>query len=123
MSAAKHTPGPWAVDAEEIEQGADDIFTVAIWAPGPDGERPLIATVSAFSLISEQVGSTEVVTTGAPAVDLLEQAKANARLIAAAPELLEALRKLLAMADSHNIGGASRTQARAVIQKATGGQS
>lgn len=45
------------------------------------------------------------------------------RLHALNAELLEALRKLLAMADSHNIGGASRAQARAAIQKATGGQS
>ena len=66
MSAAKHTPGPWEADAQDMQQGADDIFTVSIWAPGLDGDRPHIGTVSAFSLLSETRGGTEFVTTDAP---------------------------------------------------------
>lgn len=89
MSA--HTPGPWEVDADDIEQGADNIFTVSIWAAGPDGDRPHVGTVNAFSLLSETRGGTEYVTTDAPSSDKLAEAKANALLIAAAPDLLAAV--------------------------------
>lgn len=84
---SKHTPGPWAADAEEMQHEADEIFSVSIWAAGPEGDRPLIATVSAFSLLSEERDGTEYVTTDAPSDDKLAEAKANARLIAAAPRM------------------------------------
>ena len=86
-----HTQGPWEADADEMAQGADDIFTVSVWAAGQDGDRMHIAVVSAFSLLSGTHGDTELVTTDAPSADKLTEAKANARLIAAAPDLLAAL--------------------------------
>ena len=119
--AAKHTPGPWAADAEDMQLGADDIFTVSIWGAGPEGERPHIGTVAAFSLLSETRGGTEYVTTDAPSIDKLEEAKANARLIAAAPDLLAALQAVEFSAGemgwrTHGVF----SQVRAAIAKATG---
>lgn len=118
MSAAKHTPGPWEADAQDMQQGADDIFTVSIWAPGLDGDRPHIGTVSAFSLLSETRGGTEFVTTDAPSIDKLEEAKANARLIAAAPEMLAALQEAVR---SEIKGRTLLAKCEAAIAKATGG--
>ena len=74
-----------------MAQGAEDIFTVSI----RDEKGTHLAVVSAFSLLSDVVDDVEHVTTGAPSVDMLEQAKANARLIAAAPELLGALQYIV----------------------------
>jgi len=123
--AAKHTPGPWAADAEDMQLGADDIFTVSIWAAGPEGDRPLVATISAFALLSETRGATEYVTPDAPSEDKLAEAKANAHLIAAAPELLAALQELCALeADGMQAAESaieSWERARAALAKATGG--
>jgi hypothetical protein len=75
MSAAydtksQHTPGPWALDGEGPE-------LATVWAP----ERPNIEiTAPARSRFNE------------PSDD---ECAANARLIAAAPDLLTALRDLL----------------------------
>lgn len=120
---SKHTAGPWMADADDMAQGADDIFTVSIWAPGTVGERPHIGSVSAFSLASETLDGTEYVTADAPSVNKLEEAKANARLIAAAPELLEALQSVIWAEDSQpdHLEDAIR-HARAAIAKATGEQ-
>lgn len=125
MSAAKHTPGPWEADAQDMQQGADDIFTVSIWAPWLDGDRPHIGTVSAFSLLSETRGGTEFVTTDAPSIDKLEEAKANARLIAAAPDLLAALLEADQdfATEGFNEDGPYRKPLRAAIAKATGAAS
>ena len=68
MSAAKHTPGPWAVIPQKTLQG--DIATVY---NTPDG------WVSIHAPTWLNIGDQQV-------------AMANARLIAAAPDLLEALR-------------------------------
>lgn len=74
---SKHTPGPWTVCTFEVEQ--EGALYAGRWHIDQDGDkgRPDIAVVSC--------------TNGAGA----EQNAANARLIAAAPEMLEALISLM----------------------------
>ena len=128
MSGAAHTPGPWAFDAEEMAQGADDIFTITIRGPGPDDGGLMVASICAFEILSESLDGCEYVRADAPAEEKLAQAKANTRLIAAAPELLEALREVLkhekwhaAMADEVTPAArAAIKKADAAILKATG---
>ncbi len=92
MQEAKHTPGPWATDSKGIEVFRDTEL-------GPD----TVAQVVGHLMRDEGVNV------------------ANARLIAAAPELLEALQEVL-----YEHGGfatsypAAVKKARAVIAKATG---
>jgi hypothetical protein len=50
--------------------------------------------------------------------DMLEECQANAKIIAAAPDLLAALRKIVNNWD--NLHSKDRAQARAAIAKATG---
>jgi len=97
MTQAKHTPGPWIIEAVagwlEI-QNEETLYTVA--KINGNGAGP----------------------------------QANAALIAAAPELLEALQKLLLSVRSNNEGGSIKTpdqifaeagyEAIAAIAKATG---
>jgi hypothetical protein len=71
FSFARHTPGPWDYDMDYII------------APDPDGQHPDI-------YIAEIAHSDDE-----GRVASLEQQDANRRLIAAAPELLEALDYLL----------------------------
>lgn len=89
-----HTPGPWTAD-DEISSLSS---TVSVYANGP---------------------IVYVKDNGAGPINQM----ANARLIAAAPELLEALREML---ESDNVPsgcidhGAIERKARAAIAKATG---
>lgn len=69
MSDTKHTPGPWKVDATRTLEGVRD-----------DGKVQLIAAI--FGVVEH--GDMRDKT----------RAEANARLIAAAPELLESCRQL-----------------------------
>ena len=115
--STKHTPGPWAMLSEETDKPYIRIRGTKL------GERHKIANV----LTPVYDGSLERET---------EETRANARLIAAAPELLEALQELLAAeransleivgrdTDGHplNAAGAARKKARAAIAKATGEQ-
>jgi hypothetical protein len=103
----KHTPGPWLIENRE---GVDGFTDLVVRFPGYDGTangRPkAIDPFSIATINTAYFGDTE---------DL--EAQANARLIAAAPELLEALRALL------NWDGKPATDianARAAILKATG---
>jgi hypothetical protein len=83
-----HTPGPWY-----SYQHSTDFF-------------PIVGTVSGHGLF-------HILRTGRSSVD-----DANARLIAAAPELLSALRDILAEADFGD--PALEAKARAAIAKAEG---
>ena len=99
-SAAKHTAGPWRVDT------------------GPKSRGRVISVCKGFP--QKPVAQA----TGQETVD---EREANARLIAAAPELLEALQWALAEIDGRTSyqrpdqKQACNTKARAAIAKAEGG--
>jgi hypothetical protein len=76
MADAKHTPGPWRY-VDESDMTPEEPFWIG-------AEHPTCGFVSHACVRS---GSTES--------DELGDLEANARLIAAAPELLEALKNLL----------------------------
>ena len=97
MSA--HTPGPWYIRTHDYAnvRGADGIFH--------DGSN--------LPIVNDVWGKT------------LAQADANARLIAAAPDLLAALAQLLAEVDDMTkragwAGNGGRDMARAAISRALG---
>lgn len=103
-SEVSHTPGPWGV----IDNGGD-VRPEAIYAPEAGGY--IVATT--WAIVREP------------------QRKANARLIAAAPELLAALEKCEAwlsrireedenLVIDHSEDGFGLIDARAAIQKARG---
>lgn len=103
MSESKHTPGPWVVEDE-----TDPMLTIL--APSANGD--VVAHIVDVDWLDDpaKVGP---------------QCLANARLIAAAPDLLEALTELTDAAakvwsDPFIRGAVDR--ARAAILKATGEQ-
>ena len=110
MSEITHTLGPWSVHSDD----GDDWLMVM--AGGPSGKIVANVNPETFS---------------AGVADLVEMpAEANARLIAAAPELLEALQLFARYeqemeADDHVAGMLTYAQlreaARSAIAKATGG--
>ena len=104
-----HTPGPWVIDGDTI-QGAPEL----------NGEQPHAVEATCVAVVlSRERGSYRHYPK--------ERATANARLIAAAPELLAALEKMLARWDAlsvEDLGPGCRAiadNARAAIAKATGG--
>ena len=87
----KYTPGPWRIGT-----------------PPPNGEQT-VGTLNGLMVAVATIGAE------------MEETKANARLIAAAPELLEALQSVLDNClDSEGLC-AAHAKARAAIAKATGG--
>lgn len=78
-AAAQHTPGPWMWDSDPVK---GDQFGRVRYRVVARGE-----TITNMHYSSYEGGPTN--------------AEANARLIAAAPELLEALQKSIALADSN----------------------
>jgi hypothetical protein len=97
MMSTKHTPGPWGHKTRESSWG-----TIDDGICGPDGEQ---VRVHGMTLSSS------------------EEAKANARLISAAPDLLEALKVVFVIGDrcvSDIYGYEFKMKARAAIAKATG---
>ena len=102
-----HTPGPWLAQQRTWQRG-----NVSVFAP-KFGRAPYGACV-AFIPCSEGVGGAD-------------GALANAHLIAAAPDLLEALQAIVkSLADQDDEGLIEHAQqmidARAAIAKATGEQ-
>lgn len=95
---SKHTPGPWAIEDYRIENG-DWRSTGLIW-----GNPGLVARVNCDKLSSVSPP------------DKIEMFEANARLIAAAPEMLEALEEL----SRYPIGQGARDRIDAIIAKAKG---
>jgi hypothetical protein len=96
----KHTPGPWEMGP--IIAG-EDIFILA------DNRKAAIAKASNLEIYANTFEKLR---------PLAAECEANARLIAAAPELLEALKAIL---DETGGMGGPFTTARAAIAKATGG--
>ena len=93
----KHTPGPWR------------------WSQNPHGGA---------RVETPRVGIADVLSRAGVPHPAQESCAANARLIAAAPELLEALRGLVAEAKRLHVDdilGSSVDAARAALAKATGG--
>lgn len=107
----KHTPGPWTIDEVVDEPSRAGNYWVAhlnlgherIEAPWPDAT----ATVAPCLGLEGQPISREVV-------------EANARLIAAAPDLLAALEAMV-RSDSWADADVKMVNARAAIAKAKGG--
>ena len=94
MSAA-HTPGPWLI--RKGDEWTHDVVTLE--GESTEGE-PMHWTVASANGRRDEVD-------------------ANARLIAAAPDLLEIAKKLV----SEGLSTSLVSSARAAIAKATGGQS
>lgn len=94
MSA--HTPGPWCVchHTPKTIYAGDDPY---------DGYQPVLGG-----------------TTGSEVSD--EEELTNARLMAAAPELLDACRELAAWMESHGCVPPCLSRAKAVISKAESGE-
>jgi hypothetical protein len=97
-SKTRHTEGPWQRSGVRIKLGSEDCLQV-----GPDG----------FAIAFLPIGKRPMEQAGAIA---------DANLIAAAPDLLEALREMLIQFGVRGGNGAS-AQARAAIARATGAQS
>jgi hypothetical protein len=98
MSADKHTPGPWSAEDDR-----------SISAPTPDGSGCILPRITIAEVWSGGCG--------------VEQADANALLLAAAPDLLAFAQWL--MESYHSEDGMPSAKeiardARALIEKATG---
>ena len=98
---SKHTPGPWLIEAQNSHTGA-------------------IATVHNTTDVWVEIWSENWIVTGMGP----EEQSANARLIAAAPDLLEALKRLSDQCDRMRLLGQHMTDAeesaKTAITKATG---
>jgi hypothetical protein len=102
-TALKHTLGPWKADTNRLNSESSDDKYCGIVGGGVEEIDDWI--------IAEVCGD-------------VPQHKANARLIAAAPELLDALKSLVQVHGSLYSGdhtSYSLLKAEAAIQKATGG--
>jgi hypothetical protein len=113
----KHTPGPWKVSDKMM---TDEMIcrhdAIGAWVHSRryvEGAGKLLATASASAPIGTGFNG------GHPQVESRDEMLANARLIAAAPELLDALRRVLAHDGA--LTGADWTAIRAAVDKAEGG--
>jgi hypothetical protein len=121
---AKHTPGPWFIwkkramqeegmEPEEINEELLEFDYFEVMSGDPIGEvrrGQIKGCKQVVELDSEDFGDNEE--------EGRQIALANAQLIASAPELLEALQELLAIANDSCIGPWDK--ARAAIATATG---
>lgn len=116
MNEAKHTTGPWRV-GQERNSGT--------LSPSIEIVRD-VSFVEGASITTYRIGSVIYPTTGGETVGA-EERKANARLIAAAPENLQSNYELamivreLCAAYGHPLPEAAIARSDAAIAKATGG--
>lgn len=96
MSEHKHTRGPWRVAGG----------TKSVWTVTAHGEGNISKTVNGGYLIADTFGTDR---------------RANADLIAAAPELLAVARLVLDVDNAKSAKEHLEKMARAAIAKATGG--
>lgn len=101
--SSKHTPGPWAV---EDPMGRE----VGLWIVQQGLETYDWACIAMVTADNDTAGRK---------ITYTEQ-QANARLIAAAPDLLEALALLLEREEAGDVCELDRATARAAIAKAGG---
>lgn len=115
---ADPTPGPWSVIGFEDLPDVDDLMIVAFDVAAP-GERPPELYICNIGSDGGRYSAFAPVEAGPQWPASL----ANARLIAAAPELLDALQSLLARVSSDIIANQcwheEQRAARAAIAKAT----
>lgn len=95
---ARHTPGPWRVDPRDSIQGA-------FFIRGPQNEYIARLTDETRT----DLGDPEEAGTS------YDPRPANARLIAAAPELVETVRTLLHIAEDEGWLGSDETNAAAAL--------
>jgi hypothetical protein len=95
----KHTPGPWSVKSDPCH--FDTLSSVVAGKDNGKGWTPLMVEIGGLANVDEQ--------------------EANARLIAAAPDLLSALEDLYAVTPDNEgcVLGAACRVARYAIAKAT----
>lgn len=123
MSEVEHTPGPWGSHPfsnpeSGLEVTSDNGQEWTWWKLCVGSGQTIVATCEA---------NTEIKNEGYPFPRTYDEAEANARLIAAAPELLEALQAIIQRENDFNrwgqgtlIGDSVADDARRAIAKATG---
>lgn len=109
VNRAQHTPGPWIAtgNVRPVEGVDEPLFCGEIAELRKTGWRGTIASIQSCDFIN---GITR------------EEAEANARLIAAAPEMLAALEFALADPCFPLLGSVTQDVVRAAIDKATGAE-
>lgn len=115
-SAAQYTPGPWSFHENAMDDGGVGHITDC----SPSFIAHTVCIGAGDVLLGEVVAYKHLEkNTGYPRVDDFDVNVANARLIAAAPDLLEALQNLLD-ASSGTWPFVLKSDARAAIAKALG---
>ena len=127
MSQAKHTPGPWVAIFPEHRQkheGSD----ITMYEVMTEKTRKQLREegLDHYDRRHEDVANVSIVSNHFWRDMNDDEAKANARLIAAAPELLESLQGVLKIERGTSgriiIEGWQEEVVRAAIAKATGGE-
>ncbi len=126
----EHTPGPWEVK-EHSPSGAQIFAKVDIGNDDMSGGilQPLYDVSLKPSLQVDDAGGVSMVIAYEgwrqfPTPDFVAMQRANARLIAAAPELLETLRTIIEAVNAEDYGrawGVGNGRGHDVLAKATGG--